>query len=265
MMEEMSHHRKLHLHHRRLHHQQKPEEFGLRPTVNIGDSLFDDITINSVGNCELRELESVLLPALLPNEHLIMSRSISPQPMVRSDPLDAVMSYRQQPTVLKRSRGDLISNDPHVLGYRRPSDNAFSVVSVGENEHEQTQLSPQSFAARQRRKRISNKTQELGKLVPGGHKMSTAEMFQAAGKYVKFLQAQVGILSMISPPVEGSGRGGEKQLQQQLLSTTAIQEKLYQIERCIVPNRTVEGLANDPFVKSHPFISRDLERFTTDS
>lgn len=59
-------------------------------------------------------------------------------------------------------------------------------------------LSAQSVAARERRKRISEKTQELGKLIPGGNKMNTAEMFHAAFKYVKFLQAQVGILALMS-------------------------------------------------------------------
>lgn len=187
---------------------QEPEEFGL-PFINICDSLFDDIT-NSAGSCELQELESAALPALLPSEQLASSRS--PQPMVRQDPLDAAMIYqqrqRQQPTVLKRSRGDLLSSEavyvhPHVFHDRHQSDNAFSVGSsltmIRGNGSEQTRLSPQSLAARQRRKRISNKTQDLGRLVPGGHKMSTAEMFQAAAKYVKFLQAQVGILSLQIP------------------------------------------------------------------
>lgn len=58
-------------------------------------------------------------------------------------------------------------------------------------------LSAQSVAARARRKRISEKTQELGRLIPGGNKMNTAEMFQAAYNYVKFLQAQVGILGLM--------------------------------------------------------------------
>lgn len=45
-------------------------------------------------------------------------------------------------------------------------------------------MSAQSMAARQRRRRISEKTQELGKLIPGGQKMNTAEMFEAAFKYI---------------------------------------------------------------------------------
>ncbi|BAT96933.1 hypothetical protein VIGAN_09025800 [Vigna angularis var. angularis] len=57
-------------------------------------------------------------------------------------------------------------------------------------------ISPQSLAARERRRKISEKTQELGKLVPGGPKMNTAEMLHAAAKYVKYLQAQVNLLEL---------------------------------------------------------------------
>lgn len=59
-------------------------------------------------------------------------------------------------------------------------------------------LSAQSIAARERRRRITEKTQELGKLIPGGNKMNTAEMFQSASNYVKFLQSQVSILQLMA-------------------------------------------------------------------
>ncbi|KVH89308.1 Myc-type, basic helix-loop-helix (bHLH) domain-containing protein, partial [Cynara cardunculus var. scolymus] len=50
------------------------------------------------------------------------------------------------------------------------------------------------YGARVRRRKISEKTQELGKLIPG-----------AAFKYIKFLQAQVGVLKlMASIPVDQS-------------------------------------------------------------
>ena len=58
-------------------------------------------------------------------------------------------------------------------------------------------VSVQSIAARERRRKITEKTQELGKLVPGGNKMNTAEMLQSAFKYIKYLQAQVGILQVM--------------------------------------------------------------------
>lgn len=63
---------------------------------------------------------------------------------------------------------------------------------------EERTVSAQSVAARERRRKITEKTQELGKLVPGGPKMNTAEMLHAASKYVKFLQAQVQMLQLIN-------------------------------------------------------------------
>lgn len=58
-------------------------------------------------------------------------------------------------------------------------------------------VSTQSIAARERRRKITEKTQELGRLIPGCSKMNTAEMLQAASRYVKYLQAQVGILELM--------------------------------------------------------------------
>lgn len=70
----------------------------------------------------------------------------------------------------------------------------FSTGGTAVRKQNGGSLSAQSIAARERRRKITEKTQELGKLIPGGNKMNTAEMFQAAFKYVKYLQAQVGIL-----------------------------------------------------------------------
>nr|GEY46016.1 Myc-type, basic helix-loop-helix (bHLH) domain-containing protein [Tanacetum cinerariifolium] len=50
--------------------------------------------------------------------------------------------------------------------------------------NEERSLSAQSLAAWASRRKISEKTQELGKLIPGRQKMNTAEMFQVAFKYV---------------------------------------------------------------------------------
>ncbi|XP_076935599.1 transcription factor bHLH53-like [Bidens hawaiensis] len=100
-------------------------------------------------------------------------------------------------------------------------------------------LSAQSMAARVRRRRISEKTQELGKLVPGGHKMNTAEMFQAAFKYIKFLQAQIGVLKLMHelPESEEVMSNGEMQA---LVTCTSMQERLYDAEKCIGPDTLQE-------------------------
>uniref|UniRef100_M8BLR4 Uncharacterized protein n=1 Tax=Aegilops tauschii TaxID=37682 RepID=M8BLR4_AEGTA len=58
--------------------------------------------------------------------------------------------------------------------------------------------SSQSAAARERRRRISEKTAELSRLIPGGHKLNTAEMLQEAARHVKLLQAQVGMLTLLN-------------------------------------------------------------------
>lgn len=77
------------------------------------------------------------------------------------------------------------------------SENALEAKVSSVKKCNEKNLSAQSIAARQRRKKITQKTQELGKLIPGGQKMNTAEMFQAAYKYINFLQSQVGILQFM--------------------------------------------------------------------
>ncbi|KAJ9544801.1 hypothetical protein OSB04_024508 [Centaurea solstitialis] len=108
-------------------------------------------------------------------------------------------------------------------------------------------LSAQSVAARVRRRKISQKTMELGKLVPGGHRMSTAEMFQAALKYIKFLQAQVGVLQLIkasSAVIRHLLYGPSEELEA-LVNSPSVQEKLYSAEKCIVPQGLEETLVHD--------------------
>ncbi|KAJ0977997.1 hypothetical protein J5N97_013471 [Dioscorea zingiberensis] len=125
-------------------------------------------------------------------------------------------------------------------------------------------LSTQSMAARQRRKRISDKTQELGRLIPGGNKMNTAEMLQAAFKYVKFLQAQVAILGFINSidheEYSGLLQGDQEQLQV-LLESPKVHEKLYVEEKCIVPEKIVENLLEDKQINLNRSVHRDLARF----
>ncbi|KAF3450209.1 hypothetical protein FNV43_RR06289 [Rhamnella rubrinervis] len=114
-------------------------------------------------------------------------------------------------------------------------------------------LSAQSIAARERRRKITEKTQELGKLIPGGNKMNTAEMFHAASNYVKFLQAQVSLLQFMGFIQETKE---EVELQTEgleVLASQTIQEKLYTEEKCLVPIEFVQVLANDPEIHSRPF------------
>ncbi|XP_057996162.1 transcription factor bHLH52-like [Hevea brasiliensis] len=103
-------------------------------------------------------------------------------------------------------------------------------------------LSAQSIAARERRRKITEKTQELGKLIPGGNKMNTAEMLQAASKYVKFLQAQVKLLQLMESMHQDSHlQTHELQI---LLASPMIQEKLYSQEKCLVPKEFLQTIAN---------------------
>ncbi|KAK8562726.1 hypothetical protein V6N12_010796 [Hibiscus sabdariffa] len=95
-------------------------------------------------------------------------------------------------------------------------------------------VSAQSIAARERRRKITKKTQELGKLVPGGTKMNTAEMLQSAFKYVKFLQAQLGVLQLMNSfPEKGENCKEKESLQ--ILKSAKVQEMLYVEEKCLVP------------------------------
>ncbi|KAG2296552.1 hypothetical protein Bca52824_043221 [Brassica carinata] len=105
-------------------------------------------------------------------------------------------------------------------------------------------LSSQSMAARERRRRIAEKTHELTKLIPGGQKLNTAEMFQAAAKYVKFLQSQVGILQMM----------------QTTKKSQAVQEKLSTKELCLVPCEMVRDLTSEESIWRNPKISREINK-----
>jgi hypothetical protein len=52
-------------------------------------------------------------------------------------------------------------------------------------------MDPQSIAALRRRKQNREKFRRLEKRIPLRSKLDTAKMMEAAGKYVKFLEAQV--------------------------------------------------------------------------
>ncbi|XP_061358414.1 transcription factor bHLH52-like [Gastrolobium bilobum] len=122
-------------------------------------------------------------------------------------------------------------------------------------------ISAQSIAARERRRKITEKTQELGKLVPGGPKMNTAEMLHAAAKYVKYLQAQVGMLELMKTlNVTEDKKGPPSEELHTMVVSPFVQEKLYSEEMCFVPKELVTTLTNHNDVQSRPSILKDLKQ-----
>ncbi|AEC09025.1 Transcription factor bHLH53 [Arabidopsis thaliana] len=135
---------------------------------------------------------------------------------------------------------------------------AFKVGRGDQDDSKKPTLSSQSIAARGRRRRIAEKTHELGKLIPGGNKLNTAEMFQAAAKYVKFLQSQVGILQLMQTTKKGSSN--VQMETQYLLESQAIQEKLSTEEVCLVPCEMVQDLTTEETICRTPNISREINK-----
>ncbi|XP_019196373.1 PREDICTED: transcription factor bHLH52-like [Ipomoea nil] len=105
-------------------------------------------------------------------------------------------------------------------------------------------LSAQSIAARERRRRIADKTQELGKLIPGGQKMNTAEMFQAGYKYIKYMQTQLSVLQSCHDSSQESGETYMSEELESLVGSVLIQEKLYSNDKCLVPQKFIQSLPN---------------------
>ncbi|KAG7573634.1 Myc-type basic helix-loop-helix (bHLH) domain [Arabidopsis suecica] len=135
---------------------------------------------------------------------------------------------------------------------------AFKVGRGDQDDTKKPTLSSQSIAARERRRRIAEKTHELGKLIPGGQKLNTAEMFQAAAKYVKFLQSQVGILQLMQTTKKGSSN---VQMETRfLLESQAVQEKLSTEEVCLVPCEMVQDLTTEETIWRNPNISREINK-----
>ncbi|CAN1166584.1 Transcription factor bHLH53 [Linum perenne] len=117
---------------------------------------------------------------------------------------------------------------PWELNFSIPAPAPAQLVRKFDEVKKKQSLSEQSKVARQRRRRIADKTQELGKLIPGGSKMNTAEMFQAAADYVKFLQCQISVV----------------------LGLDTIQGKLYSERSCLVPRELLMSLVNRPEIQS---------------
>ncbi|TKY49416.1 Transcription factor bHLH52 [Spatholobus suberectus] len=139
-----------------------------------------------------------------------------------------------------------------------PQHGAWVDLQCEKKGNERT-ISPQSVAARERRRKITEKTQELGKLVPGGPKMNTAEMLHAAAKYVKYLQAQVEMLELMKTLKEDKA-APPSEILHALVISPFVQEKLYTEERCFILKEIVITLTNHEDVQSRPTIFEDLKQ-----
>ncbi|RDX72103.1 Transcription factor bHLH52, partial [Mucuna pruriens] len=140
-----------------------------------------------------------------------------------------------------------------------PQHGTFVDLQCEKKGNERT-ISPQSIVARERRRKITEKTQELGKMVPGGPKMNTAEMLHAAAKYVKYLQAQVGMLQLMKTLKEARKAAPPSDNLRTLIVSPFVQEKLYTEERCFVPKEIVTTLTNHEDLQSRPTILEDLKQ-----
>ncbi|XP_025611786.1 transcription factor bHLH52-like [Arachis hypogaea] len=140
--------------------------------------------------------------------------------------------------------------------------NSFCVGINNDNEKKKDSerpISAQSIAARERRKKITDKTQEFGKLVPGGPKMNTAEMLYAASKYVKYLQTQIGMLQLMNTLQKEDEVAPPSEDLCALITSPCVQEKLYSEELCFVPKDFVTALTNQRDIRSKPTIFKDLK------
>ncbi|GJV99435.1 RNA-directed DNA polymerase, eukaryota, nucleotide-binding alpha-beta plait domain protein [Tanacetum coccineum] len=97
-----------------------------------------------------------------------------------------ILLFKQQLIVDFR---DMPSNPTRVINQVEEVSSVKALKQDASNK--ERSLSAQTLAAKASRRKISEKTQELGKLIPDGQKMNTAEMFQAAFKYVSAGYPQV--------------------------------------------------------------------------
>lgn len=130
--------------------------------------------------------------------------------ILASDGLECLYPKRQRtegpvlfpelpPLLVKAPAAEFLPFPNECCCYSGGCENEYRGIDAKKMSVARPSQSTQSMAARDRRRKITEKTTELGRLIPGGRKMTTAEMLQAAHKYVRFLQAQVGLLQLVQP------------------------------------------------------------------
>ncbi|KAM0839213.1 hypothetical protein ACQ4PT_060455 [Festuca glaucescens] len=169
---------------------------------------------------------------------------------------DGSLGARHVPPALPEFPADFVLPLPQPYPpFARGADAKMTRPAAGGNG------SSQSAAARERRRRISEKTAELSRLIPGGHKLNTAEMLQEAARHVKLLQAQVGMLALLRTVQEEKMPAMAQENMHELLVRGGVQERLAAEGKCLVPRALVNALAKDTAVRSNALLSRDLTRF----
>nr|QDL88420.1 transcription factor bHLH53-like isoform X2 [Cymbidium ensifolium] len=96
----------------------------------------------------------------------------------------------------------------------------------------------------------------LGRHIPGGSKMNTAEMLQAAFNYVKFLQTQINILLLMASIPKREGEGAAS-----IISFSGDPREAVSRGDVHRPKEMVDELAVDPQLLSIPLISRSMDQF----
>ncbi|XP_010524482.1 PREDICTED: transcription factor bHLH117 [Tarenaya hassleriana] len=93
----------------------------------------------------------------------------------------------------------------------------------------------QNNTARDRRRKIAEKTRSLEKLMPWEKKMDRATLLEEAHKYIKFLQAQIAVLRWMPLEAVFSGAGGlnRQQVLQVMASSSRVQTTLYTRGCCV--------------------------------
>ncbi|KAG6486848.1 hypothetical protein ZIOFF_055429 [Zingiber officinale] len=87
-------------------------------------------------------------------------------------------------------------------------------------------------------------------------------MLQAAAGYVKFMQAQVGLLGLFGGPIKDWIAPLEIERRTRvLMSSIQVQEQLAAEGRCVAPREVVKTMVKDGDIMSNLAIACDLTRF----
>ncbi|CAK8570561.1 unnamed protein product [Lathyrus sativus] len=212
----------------------------------------DQLIIDSTFSCDQND-GFVSVNEIFPNDENFNSYDV---PCAKRQKLDYEETNQQQ------HEQEVFTANPFTTSFEAEPFSGWNVVDVVQCEKKVSErsISTQSIAARERRRKITEKTQELGKLVPCGPKMNTAEMLNAAANYVRFLQAQVGMLQVMQTFSKEEKEPPPSEDLHKLVVSPIVQEKLYSEEKCFISKEIVTTLTNNVDVRSKPSILQSLKQ-----